>query len=86
MSEWIKMKDKTPTKEGSEYLVVQRILGATFYDVAYWSNNLFEVGDNFKEEEYRRGGFYEWDSDWGYVECHGVVAWQEIEEYEGEEE
>jgi hypothetical protein len=84
MSRWIKTSNRTPTEKG-EYLIAQQMFGTTFYDVAYWSNNLSEV-INFEDEEYKRGGFYESDSEWGYVECHGVVAWQEIEEYEGEEE
>jgi hypothetical protein len=36
---------------------------------------------DFDGEEYNRSGFYDYDSEWGYVERTNVLAWKPIEEY-----
>ena len=48
----------------------------------HWAKNLHEVDEyDFADEQYNRSGFYDFDSEWGYLERENVLAWQEIESY-----
>ena len=80
---WHEFSEEKPTKEG-RYLTVTKILNNYFYDICYWANNLNDVDEyDFGGEYYNHDGFYVLDSEWGYSEIPYVVAWMEIEPYEG---
>lgn len=81
MNSWIKTSEQLPTQNG-DYLIAQRILDHIVYDVVHWALNLRMVDEyDFDGEEYHRSGFYDYDSEWGYVERTNVLAWKPIEEY-----
>ena len=78
---WIKTSDRLPTENG-DYLIAQQIFNYIIYDVVHWAKNLHEVDEyDFADESYNRSGFYDFDSEWGYLERENVLAWQEIEPY-----
>ena len=78
---WIKTSDRLPTENG-DYLIAQQIFDYIIYDVVHWAKNLHEVDEyDFADEQYNRSGFYDFDSEWGYLERENVLAWQEIESY-----
>lgn len=73
---WI---SSTPTEEKA-YLVKKVVFDSVIYDVCKWSNNLFEV-DEYDFGEYKGiGGFYDYDSEFGYLLEDDVVAYMEIPE------
>lgn len=81
MNNWIKVSDRLPTENG-DYLIAQKILGMICYDVVHWAFNLHMIDEyDFYDEEYNRSGFYDYDSEWGYLERTNVLAWKPIEEY-----
>ena len=79
--EWISCKDALPTEEG-QYLVTTKGFGRKFVELAYWANRLDQIDDCYFDE---KAGFYGSDSEWGYYEVDGVLAWCKVEPYEGED-
>ena len=78
---WIKTSDRLPTENG-DYLIAQQIFDYIIYDVVHWAKNLHEVDEyDFTDEQYNRSGFYDFDSEWGYLERENVLAWKPIESY-----
>lgn len=72
-NEWIPVSERLP-KEDARYLC-QNSYG--LMQVMRWANNLEEVDDfDFCDKKY--GGWYEYDSEWGYCERKEVVAWQPL--------
>lgn len=71
--EWIPVSERLP-KEDGRYLC-QNSYG--LMQVMRWANNLEEVDDfDFCDKKY--GGWYEYDSEWGYCERKEVVAWRPL--------
>lgn len=72
-AEWIPVSERLP-KEDAKYLVqmsygIMRVLS--------WANILEKVDDyDFYNEKH--GGWYELDSEWGYCEMNGVIAWMPL--------
>lgn len=80
MTNWIKTSEREPTEKGL-YLVAYKILGHIVYDTCRWTPNLYDIDEyDFDEDEYKRSGFYDHDSEWGYYEIK-TLAWQPIEDY-----
>lgn len=78
---WIKTSDMLPSEDG-EYLVVQNLFGYLVYDVCSYANDLHMVDEyDFPSPDYNHGGFYDFDSEWGYLEKEHVIAWQKIKPY-----
>ena len=53
--------------------------------VLSWANNLEEV-DEFDFYNEKHGGWYELDSEWGYCERNGVIAWMPLPKPYGEDD
>lgn len=74
---WNKTSDVKPTKE-NQYLCCSIYSGRPYFKVSWWSNDLYEVSRfdffNCKGE----CGFYEYDSECGYLESF-CDYWQEID-------
>lgn len=78
MSEWIPVSERLPDKIG-EYLVTQK---TSFSDYVYrsiagYALNLHDV-DEYDFADKKRAGWYEYDSEWGYYEIDGVIAWMSL--------
>lgn len=72
-NEWIPCSERLPKKDG-RYLC-QNSYG--LMQVIRWANNLEKVDDfDFCDKKY--GGWYEYDSEWGYCERKEVVAWRPL--------
>lgn len=70
----------TPPKQDGKYLVLTHYFDCDNIEILSYANNLYEVDDfDFYYAE-ERGGWYEYDSEYGYCECNGVVAWRELPE------
>lgn len=77
---WHKYPEEKPTEEGKKYLITYRCAGIRFYEVADWSNDLYETDEHdfAHYEEKGRQGFYMYDRESGYFEM-GCEYWAEIE-------
>lgn len=77
MSVWNDSKYSVPEVEG-QYLCCKMYSDKPYFCVLSWSNDLRSV-DDYDFNEYRGvGGFYDYDSEWGYF-LSGCNYWQEIE-------
>ena len=72
-AEWTPCSEKLPN-EDARYLV-QMSYG--IMQVLSWANILEKV-DDFDFCNKKHGGWYEYDSEWGYCERHEVVAWMPL--------
>lgn len=78
MSEWTPVSKRLPEKRG-EYLVTQK---TSFSDYVYrsiagYALNLHDV-DEYDFADKKRAGWYEYDSERGYYEIDGVIAWMPL--------
>ena len=78
VGKWIPISERLPEKRG-DYLVTQK---ATFTDYVYisvagYALNLHDV-DEYDFADKKRAGWYEYDSEWGYFEIDGVIAWMPL--------
>ena len=71
--EWIPVSERLPN-ENARYLV-QMSYG--IMQVLSWANVLEKV-DDFDFYNEKHGGWYEYDSEWGYRERHEVIAWMPL--------
>lgn len=77
---WIPCSERLP-KEDGRYIItidysnpyINRDLG-TGVEMAYFSTDLSSVGTHTFANE-RRPGWYDVDSEYGYYEVNGVIAW-----------
>ena len=71
---WISVKDRLP--EGGDYLTCNDSKRLHIYSYA---KNLSKVD---KDDFYRvrRGGWYDYDSEWGFCEVKGVTHWMPLPE------
>lgn len=97
MEEWI--TDRQPDKNGIYLCVIEAAKGLNVYFryILSYATDLYEV-DKFDFQKYRykkktdRAGWYDVDSEYGYIhlEDDEVVAWMELpelpEQYKGEED
>lgn len=76
---WRDAKNCPPAQEG-DYLVCTKLYSEVFsYDVCSYSLNLHEVDKyDFDKKEYRRPGWYDCDSEYGYYEVTNVVGWMPL--------
>lgn len=76
---WIPCKDRLPDKDG-RYLVTT-IFNYTKHinhvHICNFAQKLSNI-DHYDFEDEHRPGFYNFDSEYGYVETNGVIAWQEL--------
>lgn len=82
---WIPYKEgDTDIPEGVQ-LLVQRTLtlfnSVPCYQVARFSKDLFKVDDVDFFDRKGVSGFYEYDSEWGYLTVNYIVAYAVIDEY-----
>lgn len=78
---------KPPKTDG--YYLCQKPLwnDNVIMEVLRYCTDLYKVDDYdfYKYKGKKIGGFYYYDSEWGYCEVDGIVAWMELPpEYEGE--
>ena len=81
--EWINVKDRLPTEE-KPYLITQDCFGYKTMTVAHWSNDLCKLSEIDFYYMDGKSGFWDSDPEWGKYLIDDVVAWCEIEPYEGE--
>lgn len=76
-NEWISVTDRLPDEDGT-YLVFSSPYGIfDFYKVISFATNLEDV-DEFEFEGKNRPGWYEYDSEYGFVEEGNVSHWMPI--------
>ena len=83
--EWIPCSEQQPSKDGN-YLVCHTICGkTTAVDIAGYAKNLRKV-DKYDLPK-NKNGWYQYDSEYGYYETDGIVAWMPLPKpYEGRAE
>lgn len=81
--EWISVKDKLPENNG-KYLVVYQspFVTRAYITIKSYASNLYEV-DDFDFFEYKgmkHGGWYDYDSEYGYCECfdNSITHWMSL--------
>ena len=75
---WMPYPEYKPTEE-KQYLVTQQVTPTSnIISIRGWCNNLYEKDhvDFFRDQNHP--GWYDYDSEWGYYEVKGVVAWQPL--------
>jgi hypothetical protein len=84
---WISVKDHLPTKDIEYCSVTIDCFGVSRYiKTVSYTKDLSKVDEwDFPADEYKGvSGFYDNDSEWSYYEVSNVLAWCEVEPYEGE--
>lgn len=74
-----------PTEEG-EYLVVSSTISSRLhYEVLSYTKNLHKLDKyDFAGAEYKRPGWYDYSSEWGFYERGDIKAWSYINEFKEE--
>lgn len=83
MGEWISVKDRLPSEDG-EYLCCTDFNGHKAMHIYSFAKNLRKV-DKYDFKGQNRPGWYDYDSEWGYGEMHGVTHWMSLPELPKEE-
>lgn len=80
MSGWISCKDRLPKKNG-DYLVTISSHNDSYVriDILSFAKNLYKV-DWYDFAGKKRPGWYDYDSEYGFIEYSEVIAWQELPE------
>ena len=80
---WIPYKEgDTDIPEGVELLVQRKGFNSiSWYQVVRFSKDLFKVDDVDFFDYKGISGFYEYDSEWGYLTVNDIVAYAVINEY-----
>lgn len=82
--QWIPVEERLPEEDG-EYLCQIDVHGRAVMEVIGFSNNLYKVDEYDFFDCKGKKGFYGYDSEMGYYETSGVIAWMPLpEDYKGE--
>lgn len=75
--DWIPCSERLPDDDG-EYLITEKYSNAfpPIISLVQFSNDLYKVDWHDFRDKKGKAGFYQYDSEWGYVEVSGVIAWQ----------
>jgi hypothetical protein len=78
---WIPVNERLPEKEDA-YLVTRRFAVEHIQvDIRGFTNNLYDIVDhdfyNFSDKKDMRG-WYEYDSEYGYLEDENIIAWMPL--------
>lgn len=81
MDNWIPVKTALPKKNGS-YLTTVKHLNNTYTSIMIlgFCKDLYKY-NKYEFEEYKgkkQSGWYDYDTEWGTYEVHGVTAWMEL--------
>ena len=72
---WISVNEKMPEKEGDcEYLVTTR----NGLDILSFAKDLYKVDEYDFCDKKGVSGWFDYDSEYGYIEIDGVVAWMPL--------
>lgn len=77
---WISVNDKLPKDDDKRYLVSYELMSCgTWIAIAWYSQNLESV-DEYDFEGEKRGGWYDYDNEYGHFEVSGVHHWMPLPE------
>lgn len=78
-TQWISVNEKLPEKEGDcEYLVTSR----SGINILSFAKDLYKVDEYDFWDKKGVSGWFDYDSEYGYIEIDGVIAWMPLpEEY-----
>ena len=77
---WIPIGQEYP-RDNTKVLITRDIYGVPMVDIGAFTFNLHELDSyDFSSKEYRREGFFGYDSEWGYYEITDVLAWMPLPE------
>ena len=77
--QWIPVEERLPEEDG-EYLCQIDVHGRAVMEVIGFSNNLYKVDEYDFFDCKDKKGFYGYDSEMGYYETSGVIAWMPLPE------
>lgn len=77
--QWIPVEERLPEEDG-EYLCQIDVHGRAVMEVIGFSNNLYKVDEYDFFDCKGKKGFYGYDSEMGYYETSGVIAWMPLPE------
>lgn len=77
MPEWISVKDRLPNKNGKYLCCKDSFWGGEYIAIYSFATNLYKV-DKYDFKGMKRAGWYDYDSEWGYGEMHGVTHWMPL--------
>lgn len=77
--QWHDIKIEMPKKDGQYLCAVNGIGSYKYIEICSYANNLESV-DYYNFYNKKRVGWYNYDSEWGYVENSGVTHWAELPE------
>lgn len=75
---WIPVKKRYPTKNGT-YLCYYNAFGIDRIKTLNYSTDLYKL-DKYEFPSDSGGGFYNYDSEWGYSLVDNVTHWMELPE------
>ncbi len=80
MNKWIPVEQEKP-KDNTKVLVTREVFEVPLVKIAGYSSNLHKLDPyDFSGKEYKREGFYDYDSEWGFYEVTNVLAWMPLPE------
>ncbi len=76
--DWIPCSERLPNKDG-EYVVTEKFSNVFPPDVCIlrFANDLYKLDEHDFYNREGEAGFCQYDSEYGYSEVEGVLAWQE---------
>ena len=77
--DWI--KDRLPDKDG-KYLVTKNYCGHRFVSILSFSTDLYKIDEYTFYEDKGKAGWYNYDSEYGYVHIDKktIIGWQDLPE------
>lgn len=84
VNEWIPVSERLPEEE-KQYLCVIETYRGLYYKICRYAKDLYSVDEYDFLRKKGVGGFYMYDSPYGYVEINDIIAWMPIPEYRGDD-
>lgn len=85
-NKWIPVSERLPEKEGCYFVTRRFAVEHIQVDIRGFTKNLYHIVDYELTDRKDMSGWYEYDSEYGYLEDENVIAWMPLPEPYKEEQ